>query len=175
MHKQIMSLVDTFSKLVQKAIIDAFTTWARAIECNCNSGACNSLVGATYYPSCKPRLQRYSPYGNPPPPSPQYSPPPPPSQSSPPRSRCPPVPTTGCCNQPPGPPPSTMYSPPYPYFYTPPYPYGTIGGGGQGGGGQGGGGGGAEGGTTGSAMAYYSSSIPVYVLMLVLANAFIVF
>lgn len=66
-----------------------------------------------------------------------------------------------------------MYSPPYPYFYTPPYPYGAIGGGGQGGGGQGGGE--AGGGTTGSAVAYYSSSMPVHLLMLVLANAFILF
>ncbi|RID74194.1 hypothetical protein BRARA_B01303 [Brassica rapa] len=128
-----------------------------------NSGLC------TLYPCNRPPQPPpstgYSPYGNPPPPSP-------------PRSRCPPVPPTGCCNQPP---PSTHsiqrnsslyfgnYSPPYPYFYTPPYPYGTLGGG-ESGGGQGGGGG------TGAAVAHdSSSSVTVYVLMIVVSCAFVVF
>ncbi|KAG7534369.1 hypothetical protein ISN45_Aa08g019320 [Arabidopsis thaliana x Arabidopsis arenosa] len=161
--------------------IPLITFYLSLLNCvNLNSALDSNTGFCTPYPCNQPpqppSSTDYSPYGNPPPPSPQSSPPPPSSQSSPPsppRSRCPPVPATGCCNQPPGPPPSTMYSPPYPYFYTPPYPYGTIGGGGQGGGSQGGGE--AGGGTTGSAVAYYSSSIPVYVLMLALANAFILF
>ncbi|XP_010483044.1 PREDICTED: probable calcium-binding protein CML49 [Camelina sativa] len=144
---------------------------------NLNSALDSSNTGlCTPYPCNQPpqppSSTGYSPYGNPPPPPPSQATSP--SSSQPPpssRSHCPPVSASGCCNQPP---PSTSYSPPYPYFYTPPYPYGTIGGG-QNGGGQGGGGSGSGGGQgTGAAVSYYSSSVPLHVLMFVLSYAFVV-